>query len=184
MDPFVIVNLEAYFNIKGISTLKNINSADFSGLGSSYPAEELPKKGVTTINDTPFLFPDSESIVDSLTFDEQLIKLPRGLYKRLHILGAADNGSFREKVYLVDGIKKSQIKVGLTGWIVPEPHYSEKKAFICSMGYSQSEGIVREFKPIIWHQTVDLNNVGDIEFLQLSDNPAMHLFAITLEKGD
>lgn len=183
---YYLVNLEEYYSNSGFSYLNKMGSANFTGSGSSYPAEQLPSsKEVITIHHVPFQFPSKEEgDFNNLEFYEQEIKVPNESYTYIHVLGAADNGSFLEPLTLRDQEGAvTEVMLGLTDWVDYDPKFNELKAFVCKGIHSAQLGCLEGMQSTIWYQKVAIPEGVMFNEIRLGDNPGMHIFSLTLERG-
>lgn len=181
---FTIVPLENYFNNSGISFKNSYEHGDFSGAGSSYPAEDLPESNsLINVEEIPFKFPSKVRYdKNNMEFAEQIIDIEPNYYRCIHILGAADNGSFIEPIELITERNKIQVLIGLTDWISKQPTFNEKIAFRCKGAHSKRSGYIEAIDTTIWYQKIEILKYGnEISKLVFIDNPGMHIFALTLE---
>lgn len=180
LGKFIFVDLNDYYCNKGISFKRN--NSDFTGMGSSYLGEQLPESNSPVlVHGTPFTFPDKES-VNNLDFNNQEISVPCYKYSSLHILGSAENGTFKEEIKLVGEKGEYKVKLGLTDWINPDPVFGEKIAFRCQGLHSNTNGYINSLQPTIWYQVIDITSVEPIYSLILGDNPGLRIFALTCER--
>lgn len=185
MNNFITVNLRSYFNNKGISSAKKVYKGDFSGVGSSYPSDELPvSESLITIENVPFIFPDKEATYDNMDFYEQSIEVPKNVYNKIHVLGASDNGSFNENINLINTSTNNRrsVKLGLTEWVYKHPVFGEKVAFRTNKAHSKTAGIINGKSLTIWYQCSKILPEYEFNMLKFGDNPGIHIFSLTLEK--
>lgn len=178
---YYIVNLTQYFCNKGISHVGDAHLANFTGMGSSYPAEQLPKSNQEIlIQGVPFLFPPiwSEHF-DNIELNGLTVGVQLRRYRKIHVLGASENGSFRCPVCLSRTNEERIVTLGLTDWTKGKPTYEEEYAFLCQGMHTSSGSIVNNLTCAIWHQQIGGFKFNHMEFI---DNPSMHIFAITLEE--
>ncbi|WP_235598397.1 hypothetical protein, partial [Heyndrickxia sporothermodurans] len=102
-------------------------------------------------------------------------------YIKVLTIRAADTGSFYETIKIGNRHNEFKYKVGFTDWTSTEPVYSEKVAFRCKKAYTHRGEVNTE--TTIWYQMLILNDL-DINYIKFRDNPSVHIFSITLEKGD
>ena len=98
------VSLLPYFNNKGIGSAPG--QANFDGSGFSYPADQLPPAGQTTLNGIPYQFPNSAPRTnDNVAALGQTITLPQGNYQQASLLVATSWGTINGKivVHYTDG---------------------------------------------------------------------------------
>jgi hypothetical protein len=186
MVGYTKVDLREWFTGKSFAYEHNYLSCDFSGFGSSYPAEDLPNSNqIVFIQDVPFLFPEkNDDSFNNLEFNNQTINVDIHNCSKIHILGACDNGSFKECVTLANKNEERKYEIGLTDWTNKNPYFNNIIAFRCKGSYSARLGFNENMSTTIWYTNVNLNEkLFDINSITFSDNPSIHIFAITLEGG-
>ena len=185
MNNFVTLNLEEYFCNKGFSFSNRMDEANFTGIGSSYPAELMPQSEVIDINNIPFIFPTNNSKFDNMEFNRQVIKFEHDSYESIHFLGAADNGSFEEELILSDGDNYKTVTLGFTNWLEQNPIFGEEVAINFQYMHTKSGKKIEELSPKIWFNKVEIQQSTSVPFfnsITFPDNPGMHIFGITLKK--
>ncbi|BFH10903.1 hypothetical protein WJ0W_006740 [Paenibacillus melissococcoides] len=175
------IDLTDFYSNKGISHLEEIEVANFTGMGSSYPAEQLPTLDrIVTVHDIPFYL--SSGTFDNMELNEQVISVPLQTYIKIHILGAADNGSYSCPLQLKGTNEMQSVHLKLTDWTKASPTYQELIAFQCEGIHSSTQGgLVKGLRSTIWYQVINISGGGDFNQISFVDNPSMHIFAITLE---
>jgi len=89
---FTQVSVLSYLNNKGIGSAPG--EANFDGSGFSYPANQLPPGGPTTLGGVLYQFPKSAPKAnDNIAALGQVIKLPPGNYQRAFLLVATSWGT-------------------------------------------------------------------------------------------
>ena len=187
------VNLEALLDNDAIADSRdradgNFDCPDHAAQvpGSTYPAESLPSTGsVFSFSKVNFLFPSKErGDFNNLACAGQRVELPPGRYTALHVVGASENGSFRDTLELAYKEGPAEAELALTDWC-QKPGFGERTAFEaeCRYTYSSDRGrVVREdTRPRLWLQTIRLDPAKTLEALSLPYNRRMHIFAATLE---
>ena len=190
------VNLEARFDNDAIAGAQdradgNFDCPDHAAHvpGSTYPAEHLPATGsVFSFDKIHFLFPSKErGDLNNVACAGQRVELPPGRYTALHVVGASENGSFRDKVELAYKEGPAEAALALTDWC-QKPGFGERTAFEADARYtysSERNRVVREdVEPRLWLQTIRLDPRKTLEAVTLPYNRRMHLFAATLEAAD
>ncbi len=186
----VIADLSAYFNNDGISSAADRRSGNFDAprvaLGGSYPAAELPASNsvfMSVAKDTPavpFLFPDHDAAANNISCRGQMVIVPRGRYRRVHLLGSADNGDYEREVQLVylDGPAETTL-LGLTDWCA-DAQYGEAPVVRSQTRHGLS-GQVEDMPCFIRRQSLAVDPARVLRAIRLPDEEHMHVFALTLE---
>lgn len=156
----------------------------FNIWGNTFPAEELPCGGTVEVGGIPFLFPAADGVrPDHLRCGGQRIGLPAAA-DWIHVLGAAERRT-EDCVLLeyADGSVRRQWLRMSDFWPQTPPRFGDRLAFRTgSMLYPRH--VQDTMSPAIWHQRVPVAVAGGVTGLRLPDNPAIHLFALTLEMSD
>ena len=157
--------------------------------GSTYPAENLPSTGSAfSFSNVHFLFPSKEQgDFNNVACAGQRIELPQGRYKALHVVGASENGSFRDTLELAYKEGPGEAELALTDWC-QAAGFGERTAFEADARYtysSERNRVVREaVKPRIWLQRIPLDPRKTLDAVVLPYSRRMHVFAATLEAAD
>lgn len=197
----VTVNLVPYFNNAGIASSCDPAADGLDGMGTIFRAEDLPASGATVrCNGTSFLFPDkSDGTHDNIACEGQEILLPAGCYRALHVLGICDWRASAETILLhspdgshtqatlgisdashYKGLQYSE-REALTGQLI-SPDSLIPHVFLFGItppgeGYQMQEMLIEAG---IWHQAIELKETPLLSHLVMTDNPSMHIFALTL----
>lgn len=185
MNKYHKVRLDNYFT--GIAFTYNDNKEDgnFTVLGASYPSEQLPESNSEFIfNNIPFHFPSKEMKENNhMEFNNQYITVPNDRYHAIHFLGASENGSFKENIFLITENKKYNYKLGLSEWINKEPDFNDMLAIRCQ-GVHSKTGIITNISTSIWYQKILFDFMDNLIGIEFVDNPGIHIFGLTLERDD
>lgn len=192
MPGFIPLDLRPLFNNDGISWDADLGDGDFDGEGGTYPAEDLPPgNALVECRGIPFFFPDKEDgALNNVALEGQRLAVPAGAYRALHLLGAADSGSFAQWLEVEEtGGGRGRCSLGLSSWHGFEGAlFGERVGLMCSgfhsgdLGDTHTDGRVRR-EVWMWVQTIRLEG-GPIRALVFPDHPCLHLFAATLECSD
>jgi hypothetical protein len=180
--PFWLVDLSMHVNCVGIEPANRPGTGGFNIWGNTYPAEQLPPPGtIVGTADVPFLFgADRPGSPDNVRCRGQRVALPTTCADWLYILGAAERRT--EDVAVVhyqDGSRRRQWLRLSDFWPETPSWFSEPVAFrTASMLYPKHEQ--QSMFPAIWCQRMPLAIPGGLAGITLPDNPAMHIFAMTL----
>ncbi|MER3445278.1 MAG: hypothetical protein C4333_14625, partial [Meiothermus sp.] len=132
-DPYLLLDLDPLFDGDAFSTSLEPLRGNFDNpggpRGATYPAERLsPPGSILRSGGVSFRFPPTNTPRNMLTLRGQRLEVPPGRYRALHLLGAAEQGSYREEVRLEyrDGTAQS-VPLGLSDWC-QSPQFGEKVA--------------------------------------------------------
>lgn len=185
MAKYYPLPLSTYYNNNGFSYELEQRIGNFTTFGSSYPGDEIPKQTDVIIEEIPFLFPDAQSTFNNLELENQQLDIPADYYTAMFILGAADNGSYQEDIeYYLNDTLVEQTSLALTNWTDHMPKYQEQVVYRCSGIYTQKGALLTSKQTTIWLQTLSFEHPLHMNRIVLPDNPCMHIFSITLQKGE
>jgi len=189
--PMVLLDLAPYCNCDGVSSDTNRMAGNFDTphlpSGASYPAAELPESHSVFVaardkkkEAVPFLFPDKDSPANNIACSGQSVIVPPDRYARLHMLAAAENGSFEHAVTLVyaDGATQA-VLWGLGDWC-GKPHPSEQTVITCKYRHGWGGQVERDKPCYIRWQDLPVDPNRTLHAVRLPELARMHVFAITL----
>lgn len=189
MNKYEVINLYEFYNNNAFSYKEYYESGDngdftYSGLQPCYPSEDLPEGDAKLyLNMIPFIFPSKCKNKDNnFELANQHIYIKNNKYSKIHLLGSADLDNHRELISFYSHNNIYVREFGLTNWLVESQVYNEKVGIQCPKAYSL-KGVHNNFKPTIWHQVIDINDIKEpINKISFRDNPSVHIFCITLER--
>jgi hypothetical protein len=185
--PYLLLDLGPLFDGDAFSTSSEPLRGNFDNpdgpRGATYPAERLsPPGSLVRSGSVPFRFPPTDTPRNMLTLRGQRLELPPGRYASLHLLGAAEQGSYREEVRLEyrDGTVRS-VPLGLSDWCQP-PQFGERVALVTPFRRS-NQGTLEPLECRIFAQTLPLDPTRELSAIVLPSRDNLHLFALTLEQA-
>ncbi|MFF3482661.1 hypothetical protein ACFYXC_05195 [Streptomyces sp. NPDC002701] len=153
----------------------------FNIWGNAFPADELPCGERVEVDGVPFLFPEADGVrPDHLRCRGQRIPLTGPRADWIHVLGAAERRTEDEVLleYADGTVRRQWLRIS-DFWPQTPARFGESLAFrTARLLYPRHEQ--HTMSPSIWHQRVPVAVPGGLSALVLPDNPAMHLFALTL----
>ncbi|WP_218005032.1 hypothetical protein [Actinomadura macra] len=177
----VPVDLAPFFDNVGITPAGDLSSGAFNIWGNTFPAEELPERSPTTLGGVPFRFPDrGPGGADNLRCGGGLIPLPEGRYDWLYLLAAAERRT-EDPVHLhyADGTVDPEWLRVSDFWPETQAWFGEREAIRCrSLHYPRH--VQRPMGPALWRERIPVPREMPLAALRLPDNPAVHVFAVTL----
>lgn len=180
------IPLAEHANNRGLTPAAARDQGGFNIWGNSFPAEELPPPGgITWVAGTPFRFPltraGHDQPGDNLRCRGQRVDVPAGRWDWIHVLGAAERRTEDPLLAEYRDGRRRPLWLRLSDfWPETEPRFGEVLAFRCrGMHYPRHRQ--HTMTPAIWAQRVPLPNPDQVVALLLPDNPALHLFALTLQ---
>ena len=180
------VDLSRRFDGFGITSADNPGAGSFDASGHSFPAEDLPSgPALVDVGGIVFRFPDAElGQPDNLRCRGQRLELPVGLYDWIYVLAASERRSEDVLVLQHAGGGTSRQWLRVSGfWPESEARFGESLAFRCRALHSRT-GAQRTMAPSIWRARVGVPVRRPLRALWLPENPAIHLFALTLVSED
>ena len=189
-DGYLMLDLTPHFNNDGISSDADLTDGAFTPDGFSYPEEDLPESNtILEVDGVVFRFPDKrDGVHNNVSLEGQRICVPEGLYDCLYLLGASECISLEDTLHFTfaDGSHGDTL-LGLTSWDSGHSlSYGETVAIRCD-GYHYPLKHVDTRRTGnfygMWMQNVTICAHRPLVAILLPDNPAMHIFAITLHRG-
>ncbi|GAA3463947.1 hypothetical protein ACFFSW_05880 [Saccharothrix longispora] len=178
--------LSEHFDNTGLTTVDALDAGGFNLWGNTFPAHDLPAPGGTsTTGGVPFAFPArAPDGRDNLRCRGQRIAVPPGRWDWVHVLGAAERRTEDPlSVHHADGSVRPQWLRVSDFWPETAPRFGELLAHRCrTMHYPRH--VQRNTAPALWAQRVPLTGPDGVVALELPDNPALHVFAMTLQAGE
>jgi hypothetical protein len=149
--------------------------------GNAFPAEELPHGGLVEVGGVPFHFPDADGLrADNIRCRGQRIALPCERADWLHVLAAAERRTEDGlAIEYADGAIRSQWLRISDFWPQTPPRFGEVLAFRTSV-LLYPRHAQAGMAPALWHQRVPVAVPDGLIAVTLPDNPALHLFALTM----
>ena len=180
------VDVSRRFDGFGITSAADPAAGAFDASGSSFTAEDLPRgPALVEVGGIVFRFPDAElGQPDNLRCRGQRLELPPGLYDWIYVLAASERRTEDPLVleHAGGGTSRQWLRVS-DFWPESEPRFGELLAFRCRALHSP-DGVRRTMAPSIWRVRVGVPVRRPLRALRLPENPAVHLFALTLVTED
>lgn len=186
-ERYLLLDLSPHFNNDGISSDTDRTDGDFTGLGNTYPEEDLPaSNSVLECDGVIFRFPDKRDGLDNnVSLEGQIIAVPKHQYDGLFFLGASSGYSAEDTIRFgfADG-RYEDAFLGLSSWrLCHNLKYGEQVAVKCSGYHFPSQHVYTERIDVdygIWMQYIPIGNDSHLTHIEFPDNPDLHIFAITL----
>lgn len=176
------VDLTGHFDTTGITAPETLADGAFNVWSNTFPADQLPPIGsAIEVHGIPFVFPARDAKGhDNLRCTRQLIEIPAGRYDWIQVLAAAERRTEDEiQLHYGDGSTDPEWLRISDFWPQTPSRFGERQAFRCShLHYPRH--IQRNMSPVIWRQRVPVPRESALSAIRLPDNPAMHIFAMTL----
>ena len=186
-DHYMMLDLASHFNNDGISSDADRTDGDFTGLGNTYPEEDLPtSNSVLECDGVIFRFPDKrDGLENNISLEGQRIGVPVNRYDGLFLLGASSGYSVEDTVrFVFENRKCENTYFGLSSWrLCRNLKYGERVAVKCSGYHFPSQHVFTEHLDVdygIWMQYIPIGTDSQLTHIEFPDNPDLHIFAITL----
>jgi hypothetical protein len=175
------VDLSGAFNNGGIAASRWPTSGGFNIWANTFPAEQLPAPGSTVpVGGVPFRFPGAPAgQPDNIRCRGQRIALPPGRYDWCYVLAAAERRT-EDAVLLryADGTAHRQWLRVSDFWPETPARFGELPAYRTDrMLYPRHAQ--HNMAAAIWRCRIPVSLPGTVVALDLPDNPAIHIFALT-----
>lgn len=186
---YIILDLSDLLNNDAISFDSNRADGDLRCSGLTIPAEDLPESdSIYQVDDVPFRFPSkADGAMNNIVPQGQSIVLPSLCYRALWTLGLSDGLKMVEEMIYSGGgnavlgqtfevsswscagrvTERETVAIKLSGYHTPTRHVSTARV---GTYYG------------IWAQEIPVPADCEVWQIQLPDNPALHFFAMTLER--
>ncbi|MEU5690219.1 hypothetical protein [Actinosynnema sp. NPDC020468] len=178
-----VLDLTDFLDCAGITPEDGLGTGAFNIWSNTFPAAELPARGSDVVVDgVPFRFPaEHPSGADNVRCARQLVPVPRGRYDWIHVLAAAERRTEDEVLlHFADGSVDAEWLRVSDFWPETPARFGESAAFRCTRLHYPRH-VQRNMGPVIWRRRVAVPREEDLVALRLPDNPAVHVFALTLE---
>lgn len=177
-----MVDLSSHVNNDGISYAHAPDDGSFNVWGNTFPAEELPDShSITVVGGVPFRFPDKRNgRLNNLRCARQLVAVPHARYDWIYLLAAAERRT-EDLLYLhyrTQAVDPEWLRVS-DFWPETAPRFGELAALSCGRLHYPRH-VQPGMGPTIWRQRVPVPREQDLAAFRLPDNPAIHVFAVTL----
>lgn len=169
-------------NNQGFSHLNDIDKGELTHVGTSIPAEKIRFNENTKVNSVPFKFMRNKDNKDNVELEGQLIQFPSSNVRKIHFLSLSCYGSYFQEVKLLnDNNPVSQSYLYTTELAMEAPEYEQIYKGISFDYLHNRKGEIPNLQGNIWHSYIDIGSTREINQIKFEDNPAIHIFAITLE---
>ncbi|MGH6689157.1 MAG: hypothetical protein ACREF4_00530 [Gammaproteobacteria bacterium] len=182
-SDFACVDLTAFFNNDGISSAPNPADGAFNIRGNTFPAEELPPGGtLCAFHGIPFRFPPTDDGArNNVACVGQDITFPETRIAGFSVLGASDFRSEDDAHVRAPHGQTRRVHLGLSGfWPRSRASFGNRLALSCRRLHYPRH-VQANMGPRLWIHSVAFAPVRS-GALSLPDNPALHLFALTLKR--
>lgn len=177
-----VIDISQHCNNRGIQPPGTVGEYGFNIWGNTFPAEELPAPGTESeVAGVPFAFPARVVVGgDNVRCRGQVVEVPPGDYDWIYLLGAAERRT-EDHIGLLyaDGAERAEHLRMSDFWPETDARFGEPLAFR-TLALRYPRHTHAPHAPSIWQQRSPVSVPGRLRALRLPDNPAMHVFALTL----
>ena len=182
MNDYEIINIDRFYNNKGLANDLDYINASLSLVGSSLPKDEIPLNKLFYINNYPYLISEND-LGDNIVLEGQELNLQKNYYaSAISFIGCSVYGDYYDYIHLYDNetLVKS-IKIALTDCNSVSAQFGNEQVFKLPYFYNKnSEGRKYNSTPIIWSHTINFNETIKFNKMIVEDNPCIHIFSITV----
>ncbi len=178
------VELTGLTDNAGIRPDERRDTGGFNIWSNTFPAGSLPPAGGTVqVAGVPFRFPISAP-GDNLRCRGQRIEVTPGRYDWIYLLAAAERRSEDQIVlHHTDGTRTRQWLRVSDFWPQTDARFGELLAYRCDR-LLYPRHVQTNMHPSIWCCRTGISSATPVTVLELPDNPAIHLFALTMVTDD
>lgn len=184
---FEKINLESYFNNKGVSWLEPKIFAQLEHSGASLAGELLPNNEEIIYNEILFNFPKTDTTEnDHISCEGQIILVSsKKAYRTIAFLGLATWGDYchglgiryKENIY-----EEVPFNISNACRLVLDKELMPNEYIGIEVPYHRRQDNKVEISMGLWVQRVNIDANKELLSVELPDNPYVHIFAITLLK--
>ncbi len=174
------VELTGLADNAGIRPDQQRDTGGFNIWSNTFPAGSLPPPGGTVeVAGVPFRFPISAP-EDNVRCRGQRIEVAPGRYDWIYLLAAAERRSEDQIVlHHTDGTRTRQWLRVSDFWPQTDARFGELLAYRCDR-LLYPRHVQANMHPSIWCGRTGISSRTPLAVLELPDNPAIHLFALTM----
>lgn len=173
------VDLAAHVNNTAFTTRRDPHTGRLNVWGNSLPADSLPGRALLA-GGIPFELPEPGSGPDNVRCDGQLVRLPPTRADWLHLLATSERRCEEAVMvhYASGAVDPEWLRV--SDFWPSHAHFGEVEALrSTAMHYPHHRQ--EDLGGRLWAVRVPVPRREPVRALRLPDNPALHVFAITVE---
>ncbi|HEY4019187.1 MAG TPA: hypothetical protein VGM75_10905 [Pseudonocardiaceae bacterium] len=177
--PYAPIAIEWAFDNCGITTDDRLGEGALNVWGNSLPAHSLPT-GEVLVHDIPFLFSGAGVAADNIRCGGQRLALASAATDWLHLLAASERRTEDVvQLHYADGACDPEW-LRVSDFWPAQPRFGELLAFR-STGMHYPHHWQSNLDGQIWLTRIPVPRRTPLASVQLPDNPAIHVFAMTLQ---
>lgn len=183
-SKFKSVCLDEVLNNRGVTDESDKGDGGINIWGNSFSKNNLPEFGLKASHGKiPFTFQKSAKTgFDNVVCRAQQIKFGPTKISSLHFLAISERSNVAKICITHAGSILEILSVGVSDFWPDAPPNFGNELFLRGKCLHYPKHIQDNMHPSIWYAASNLQNTGiEADGLLLPDNPAIHIFAITLE---
>ena len=184
-DPFAtktqIVDLSPLLNNVGATPAAAKSAGQFNVWRNSFASEEMPERDTLILGGIDFRTAHlRDAGADNGRCDGQLLPVPPGRYDWLHLLAAGERRVEDDTcLHFADGTADFENVRVSDFWAAPAVFGEQPAMSSLAMHYPQH--VQFGVPATMWWQRVPVTRRADLRAVRLPHNPALHIFALTLQ---
>ncbi|WEG19158.1 hypothetical protein PQ478_21625 (plasmid) [Alkalihalophilus pseudofirmus] len=181
-DKYHKVFINDFINNRGFTSISESKTGELTHTGMSLPGDDLIYNTELQVNGVPFFITKDENNLDNIELEGQLVPFKITTVKRIHFLSLSCYGSYFQNLNLFNDEVVVDIKPFYTTELInKQPAFEKVRTGLFFDYVHNKKGKVTNLTGTIWHSEIDLAYPKKINAVLFEDNPAIHVFAITLE---
>jgi hypothetical protein len=176
-----IVDLSPLLNNIGATPAAAKGSGQFNVWRNSFASEEMPEQDTLVLGGIDFLTAHlRDADADNVRCDGQLLPVPRARYDWLHLLAAGERRVEDNLcLHFANGAADFEDVRVSDFWAAPAVFGEQPAMSSEAMHYPQH--VQFGVPATMWWQRVPVTRRADLQSVRLPRNPALHIFAVTLQ---
>ncbi|MFF5846525.1 hypothetical protein ACIP4T_32860 [Streptomyces massasporeus] len=177
------LDLRPHLDNTGITRPDDLGAGAFNVWSNTFPAQHLPPAdpdGTVDVGGVPFRFPAQLKGPDNLRCTGQRLDVPKDRYDWIYLLAAGERRT--EDVlhlHFADGTADPEWLRVPDFWPQTPPHFGFTSGITFPVMHYPRH-IQRDMSPSLWRVRVPVPREAELTGIHLPDNPAIHVFALTL----
>jgi hypothetical protein len=178
-----MLELRPHLDNIGITRADDLAGGAFNIWSNTFPAEHLPPvdaDGCVEVGGLPFRFPATGCGPDNVRCAGQHVAVPAGRYDWIHLLAGAERRTEDPLLlHFADGNTDPEWLRVPDFWPQTPPHFGVADGVVFPVMHYPRH-VQRDMAPAIWRVRVAVPRESELVGIHLPDNPAIHVFAVTL----
>jgi hypothetical protein len=177
------IDLSALMNNVGATPAPAKDAGQFNVWRNSFASEEMPDQDTLVLSGVEFRTAHlRDAGADNVRCDGQLLAIPPGCYDWVHLLAASERRVEDEMcLHFTDGTADFEHVRVSDFWAAPAV-FGERPA-MRSQAMHYPQHVQFGVPATMWWQRVPVTRRATLQSVRLPRNPALHIFAVTLQFG-